>query len=293
MNLPKKETVKVELTDRQGKARKLVTLQTVASPPAYAVWPSGGSRLLEGNVGYLRLPTMSETPSVAEIKEWLPKFRDTSGLVVDVRDNNGGDRAALMLLYSYLAGPEDPPHVFTAAAYRLHSEHKENHLAENHHMYRAGAREWTTKQQQSVATFAKSFKPGWQLPTGQFSDWHYMALSRLNDADIYHYNKPVVILLNGKCFSATDIFLAGLKGLKSVLLVGTPSAGGSAYIQEVVLASTALRLRIGSMASFQADGKLFDGNGIHPDVLVVPVPEYYIGGVDNVLAEALKRIKKT
>jgi C-terminal processing protease CtpA/Prc len=292
MNLPHKETVEVELTDRQGKARKMVTLQTVASPVAYGVWPTGGSRLLAGNVGYLRLPTMQETPSVAVIKEWLPKFRDTSGLIVDVRDNNGGDRAALMLLYSYLAGPEDRPHVFTAAAYRLHSAHKENHLAENHRMYRVGASEWTTKQRESVTAFARSFKPAWRLPQGEFSDWHYMALTRLADADVYHYDKPVIVLLNGKCFSATDIFLAGLKGLKSVLLVGTPSAGGSAYIQEVALGTTPLRLRIGSIASFQADGKLFDGNGIHPDVLVVPVPEYYIGGADNVLAEALKRINK-
>jgi hypothetical protein len=46
------------------------------------------------------------------------------------------------------------------------------------------------------------------------------------------------------------------------------------------------------MASFQADGKLFDGNGIHPDELVEPVPEYYIGGRDNVLEEAVRRIRR-
>ena len=46
------------------------------------------------------------------------------------------------------------------------------------------------------------------------------------------------------------------------------------------------------MASFQADGKLFDVNGIHPDVLVEPVPEYFIGGRDKVLEEAVKRIRE-
>jgi hypothetical protein len=45
------------------------------------------------------------------------------------------------------------------------------------------------------------------------------------------------------------------------------------------------------MASFQADGKLFDGNGVHPDVAIEPEPDYYIGGHDNVLAEAVTRIK--
>jgi C-terminal processing protease CtpA/Prc len=44
------------------------------------------------------------------------------------------------------------------------------------------------------------------------------------------------------------------------------------------------------MVSFQADGRLFDGNGVRPDVVVEPTPEYHIGGVDNVLAEAVKRL---
>jgi C-terminal processing protease CtpA/Prc len=116
-----------------------------------------------------------------------------------------------------------------------------------------------------------------------------VTLSRLDDPDIYHYGKPTVVLMNGKSFSATDIFLAGLKGMKNLTLLGTPSAGGSAFTQEVVLGATPLRLRIGSMASFQ-DGRLFDGHGVHPDFVVEPTPDYYIGGPDNVLAEAMKRL---
>jgi C-terminal processing protease CtpA/Prc len=80
--------------------------------------------------------------------------------------------------------------------------------------------------------------------------------------------------------------------MKTVTLLGTPSGGGSAFVQPVTLGETTFRIRIGSMASFQRDGKLFDGNGVRPDVMVEPVPEYYIGGPDNVLAEAVKRIKE-
>ena len=75
------------------------------------------------------------------------------------------------------------------------------------------------------------------------------------------------------------------------MLLGTPSSGGSAFTQDVVLGATPLRLRIGSIASFQADGKLFDTNGIRPDVLVEPIPDYYIGGRDNALEEAVRRIR--
>jgi hypothetical protein len=45
------------------------------------------------------------------------------------------------------------------------------------------------------------------------------------------------------------------------------------------------------MASFQADGRLFDGHGVYPDALVEPAPEYYIGGRDAALEEAVRRIK--
>jgi C-terminal processing protease CtpA/Prc len=81
--------------------------------------------------------------------------------------------------------------------------------------------------------------------------------------------------------------------MRNVLLLGTPSSGGSAFTQEIVLGTTPLRLRIGSIASFQIDGKLFDGNGILPDVLLEPSPEYYIGGRDPVLDEAVRRIKRS
>jgi hypothetical protein len=289
MALPKKDAVEIELADKDSKTRKAVTLPVSRSLPTYGVWPRGDSRLLEGTIGYLRLPAMDEA-AVAEIRTWMPKFRDTAGLIVDVRDNGGGVRDPMRLLCSFLASPDDPPRVFTAAAYRLNKGHKRDHLAERF-MYRADAGEWTDPEREAVAAFAKTFKPQWELPKGQFSDWHYMALSRLDDETIFHYPKPVVVLMNAKCFSATDIFLAGLKGMRNATLLGTPSGGGSGFAHDVVLGATPFRVRIGSMVSFQADGQLFDGNGVRPDVVVEPAPEYYVGGHDNVLEAAVKRIK--
>lgn len=291
LDLPRKTTVEVELTDQGRRAHRVVTLPVAPAPLNYGVWPPGGSRLLENDIGYLRLKSLVKEPSLAEIKEWMPRFRDTVGLIVDVRDNDGGDRDALMALYSYVAAPSDPPHVFNAAAYRLYPTHPADYLATNHRMYRDGASEWTPPERRAVAEFARAFRPRWMPPKGQFSDWHYMALSRIEEPGRYHYDRPVFVLLNGRSFSATDIFLAGLKGMKGVTLLGTPSSGGSAYTEEFPLGATPLRLRIGSMASFQADGRLFDGQGIQPDILLQPVPEFYIGAQDNVLEEAVRRIR--
>jgi C-terminal processing protease CtpA/Prc len=162
MSLPKRDTVEVELAAPDAKARRTLRLRVATSSPSYGTWPQAGSRVLEGNVGYLRLASM-----VTE-------------------------------------------------------------------------------------TF---------------------------------------VLMNAKCFSATDIFLAGLKGMANVTLLGTPSGGGSAFTPDVILGATPLRLRIGSMVSFQADGRLVDGNGVRPDVVVEAAPEYYIGGRDNVLEEGVRRVR--
>lgn len=291
MGLPKTGTVEVEVASADGGASKTLTLPVGKSQLTAEAWPPGGSRVLEGDVGYLRLGDMGRTASVPEIRTWMPKFAATKGLVVDVRGNTGGHRDALVLLYSYLAAPAAPPRVVSAAAYRLHPAHKATHLVERF-MYPADASEWTPAERRAVAAFAKTFRPRWDLPAGRFSDWHYLVLRRSDDKDVFHYPRPVAVLTDARCFSATDVFLAGLKGMRNVTLVGTPSGGGSALVQEVPLGATPFRLRIGSMASFQADGRLFDGHGVQPDVVVEPVPEYYIGGRDNVLEEAVRRASR-
>jgi hypothetical protein len=233
---------------------------------------------------------MQKEPSVAEIRSWMPKFRDAVGLIIDVRDNDGGDRDALHLIYSYLAYPSAAPRVFNAAAYRLHPSRKDNYLDRGYRMFKDDSEHWNSQERAAIAAFKKTFKPEWKLPEGQFSPWHYMVLSRSGDPGIFHFEKPVIVLMNAKCFSATDIFLAGLKGMKNVTLLGTPSGGGSGNSESLDLGNTPIRVTLSTMASFQATGKLFDGNGVHPDILLHQEPEYYIGSRDNVLGRALEII---
>jgi hypothetical protein len=288
MNLPRKDSVTVELTNISGTGVSEIKLAVALSPPSFGVWPRSVSTMLAGNVGYLRLPNMQKGSSINEIKLWLPKFRNANGLIIDVRDNDGGDRDALNLIYSFLASASDPPRVFTAGAYRLHPSRKKDHLAAGHFMFTADYEGWTLEDKAAIKSFKKSFHPQWDLPEGQFSEWHYMVLRRASGAEIYHFDRPVVVLMNAKCFSATDIFLAGLKGMKNITLLGSPSGGGSGGSETFNLGSTGIQVTLSSMASFQSNGKLFDGNGVAPDKLLYHVPEYFIGVRDNVLEEALK-----
>ena len=289
--LLKKETVTVELSNASGSELRVLNLAVAKKPVSYPVWPNQTSKLLTGNIGYLRLPNMQKEPSINEIKSWMPKFKRADGLIIDVRDNDGGERDALNLLYSYIASPVSKPHVFNAAAYRLHPSRKDDYLA-GYSMYTKDSEKWDADTKTAIKEFKKTFRPQWQLPKGQFSQWHYAVLRRNPDPDIYYFDKPVVVLMNAKCFSAADVFLAGLKGVANITLIGAPSGGGSGNNETLKLGTTPIELTISTMASFQSNGKLFDGNGVQPDILVNQAPEYQIGGHDNLLDRAMSFIKE-
>ena len=286
LHLPRKDVVEIELAD-EGDERRTLTLQATESPPRHET-QLGKSRVLEGNIGYLRLVSMQKDLAIPEISTWMPEFRDCNALVIDVRDNRGGDSAGINLLHSYLSDPTDTPRVKRVAAYRLHPAHKEDHLAELNSMFPESSGRWTDQERQSISDFKGTFVPELDLRKGHFSDWHYMILRQPDDFDVYRWDKPTVLLMNEISFSASDVLLSALKGLKNVRLVGTPSGGGSGFPQAVDLPETDLKLQISSMAAFQANGDLFDGHGVQPDTQVDQIPEFYIGGRDAILDRALK-----
>jgi C-terminal processing protease CtpA/Prc len=95
------------------------------------------------------------------------------------------------------------------------------------------------------------------------------------------------------CSSATDLFLGALKGWPNVTLVGQPSGGGGGDINGFGLTRSGLSVVCASMASYQRSGKLYDTNGVEPDVVVERPPEYYLqGGRDVILEKALELLSE-
>ena len=274
--LPSKRDVEVTF----GDGSKL-SVPVSSRKPVYGTWPRAESAVLEeGNLGYLRLESMNREAEDL-IAEWMPKFQNTQGLIIDVRDNGGGSRKALLDLANWFAEKDDVPHVANVAAYRKWEGFSEDHLKARFMVRRDGAYE-------TVKKFAKTFEPEWELPREEFSEWHYLLVG---DSPVENpYLKPVIILQNAKCFSATDIFLAGLKGWKpNIRTMGTASAGGSARSVRHTLGDSEIELKCASMASFQPDGSLYDGNGVAPDIIVEQDPEAYLLGREDTQLEAAIR----
>jgi hypothetical protein len=279
----------LELSSRDGKKTRTVKIQPTDHNPPYRQWPHSESRLLEENIGYLRLVRMDHR-AVEDVYRWMPRFRDTDGLIVDVRGNGGGTREALLALAGFLLGDQESPWVGNFAVYRKSSKFDADHLA-NRFMHRIDSDEWTPEQRLTIDLAFATFKPEWQVPDG-FSQWHALVLDRTGHPQEFPYSKEVVILSDAGCFSATDIFLGALEFHPRVTLMGTPSSGGSARSQQFSLPHSGIEVKCASMASFRPNGKLYDGSGVEVDIEVHPDPTFFIfGGHDLVLEAASTHLR--
>jgi hypothetical protein len=250
----------------------------------------GDSRVLEGNIGYLRISSMWNS-GIENVFSDMSAFRDTNGLIIDVRDNRGGRYEILRALYGYFVAESAPPYVANIAAYRLSSRFEPDHL---HYRptYRLEHSVWTAAERRAIEQAIARFEPEWRVPKGKFSAWHFMVLRKSGDARQYHYRKPVVVLSNARSFSAADGFLSSFSDLPGVTILGQASAGGSGATQYIILPNSGIKISKSSMVSFRPDGKLFDGNGIEVDVAVMPLPSDFLGRSDAVLDRAVDWIEQ-
>jgi hypothetical protein len=295
LGLEAKATLQVELTSADIRPSRTIEVKLAERKPIYGDWPRGTHRLLDGDVGHLRIASMSGDPRfVTGLVQAMNDFRRTAGLILDVRGNGGGSRAVLQALAPFFQKADDPLRVVNVAACRLGEGEKddnpEGYLADRS-LYPLSSRIWSDAERGILREFAERFKPEWTPPRGQFSRWHLFVLRPRSGENYYYYDRPVVILMDSGCFSATDILLSAFKGLPKVTLMGTPSGGGSGRPNRVELTHSGIALYLSSMISFQANGQLYDGRGILPDVEVSITATDLIGTTDTVLDAAMKRIR--
>lgn len=270
------------------------------------------SKILEGNLAYIRIESMfgidarmresfqrSGHPLSKNIKttseriaELMAEISNTDGLIIDVRDNGGGSREAWLGLIPYFIPPDASPIIGNVGALRINNSKSpaEGYLSDRH-AYPMSSSQFDKEARKAIKNLQKGFKAQHDFDPEKYSDWHYLLMS--NDPEKEHYDKPVVILMDEGCYSATDIFLSSFDQLENVTLLGRASGGGSGRSQDYALPVSKLELRLSSMISFQPNGKLYDGVGVQPDIELLPETiEDALGITDNVLERAKDILKK-
>lgn len=286
---------RLTVRNAEGRSRREIEVRLASSRERPAARVSRETGRI-GEVGYFRLERMMPEDLRMDREAWRRSMREgfmevasgSRGVIIDVRGNGGGARDPILAIMPCLMGAGDPARVVNAARYRLgpgEEAGREAGYLENRRLYPASWEGWTGAEREAIEAFRERFRASWAVGEG-FSDWHYMVVSP-GGAETARYEGDVVVLMDAGCFSATDIFLGALGTLPNVTLLGTVSSGGSARSRTYRVAG--LEVRLASMASFQPDGRLYDGNGVAPDVVVEhDVGDLLRGGGDRQLERALE-----
>ena len=292
------ESAMIELELSNSKGQKIRVERPVARRrPTFGDWPRRETGWLETDrVGYLRLASMREGLE-PELERALDEFAEADAVILDVRGNGGGTRDALLFLGSRFLGPKNAPVVVNVGRYCLPPEESEDesegHLANRFLWPRSwsprSGEGWSRAAKKEIDRFAKSFRPEGELRS-RLSAPHYLVLEHGEEAEPA-FAPLVVVLQDAGCFSATDIFLAAMKELPGVVTCGTASSGGSARSRRYRLPGSGLTIQCASMASWQPDGRFYDGVGVDPDLEFVPrATDLLLDGTDSVLERALEEI---
>lgn len=105
-----------------------------------------------------------------------------------------------------------------------------------------------------------------------------------------YLDKPLVILTNRGCYSATNMFAAFMKGLKNVTLVGGKTGGGGGLPTATEL-SNGWILRVSGSKTLDRNGFNIE-NGVDPDIKIDMTKADMDRGKDTILEEALQLIRQ-
>lgn len=83
----------------------------------------------------------------------------------------------------------------------------------------------------------------------------------------YHYLKPVILLQNGTCYSATEGFISMMQELEMVTTIGDTTGGGTGAPGDFLI-SYDFKIHLSRFAQLTYQGDHIEWNGITPDILV-------------------------
>lgn len=105
-----------------------------------------------------------------------------------------------------------------------------------------------------------------------------------------YYDKPVILLTNRSCYSATNFFTTFMKTLPTVTVMGDTTGGGGGGPTFTELAN-GWSLRVSATQLFTMDGLNVEA-GVPPDLRVDLDPADEANGVDTILELALEELRK-
>ena len=191
-------------------------------------------------IGYIYYSSFSSNVSTWHIDYVLSRFRNTDGIILDMRSNGGGSVSNIQTLGSRF-----------------------------------------TDSKRLVYTSALKNGPG-------HNDFEEPAEVYMNPGGRTQYTKPVMLLTNRGCFSATSFFSTAMKAFPHVVQVGDTTGGGLGAPSGFELPN-GWSYRFSVSETLTPAGENFE-DGVPPDITVWMDPEHEAVGIDDIMERAIGEI---
>lgn len=226
------------------------------------------------DIGYFKINTFQDNGVIEDFKNALPKLRACKGIVIDLRENSGGNSAIGAEILKYFTRSN-------LIGSRWQSR-------ENIGAYRAWgaalAKEKTTSLSPFDSICVKDYRNNY------WYSGHTMQFK--NDIQVKRINSPLVVLTSNHTASAAEDFLIMLKMLgKRAVTIGQTTSGSTGQPLVFALPGGGTG-RVCAKKDTYPDGKEFVGYGIKPDILIERNIADVIEGKDRGLAYAIEFINE-
>lgn len=248
----------------------------IKDDPMYPVlpeWKLMQMKWYPGDIAYVALNSFDTPEIVDAFTAALPELKKAKKLILDLRNNGGGNTNHGASILTYLT----PDSVLVGSRWctRVHNP-----------AYMSWSPYITPEDTAGNAFARKAYLAGnrqlyehggpyrFEVPAGQ---------ERLV--------VPTVLLIGHNTASAAEDFLILADGQKHMVKMGQPSNGSTGNPIQFHL-DGGIGFQICSKKDTYPDGREFVGYGVKPDIEVIPTVQDFIEGYDRGLQEALNYLKK-
>jgi carboxyl-terminal processing protease len=216
-------------------------------------------RWIESDIAYIALNTFNTEDIVTRFEEHLDELSEARAVVIDVRNNGGGNSRHGWDIGSH----------FTDSALEVSHWRTRMHIA----AYKAWGKH--SKDPEKQAHYNMN---AWYEPTD---------FSRIEPAERGSFIVPVAVLIGSSTYSAAEDFLSFMRAVPNCVFVGGPSAGSTGQPLSFEIPGGAW-VGITSKHDTMPDGTEFVGLGVRPDIEVNQTVAAFRDGRDLVLERAVR-----
>jgi carboxyl-terminal processing protease len=245
---------------------------TVRYFPKSTLWTRFESKILDGNIYYIKINTFGDSTIPHLFRKLLPEIKKTKALILDIRENEGGNSDYARGVAMHLVSSNN----IVESAWRTRVHRAANKAWASRIIYNSSAPEVLENQEYLKGNF-------WEYHPGDT----FLIPKKTEKVKV-----PIIVLTGRQTVSAAEDFLIMLDGSKNITRIGQPTAGSSGQPLILEILPGKITARICAKRDTYPDGREFINIGIKPDILIKKTVEDYVENRDTELNAALQFIKE-